>query len=117
MLDIVTIDKERRKTTAVVHLMFSRMRWSTLKIFQPKYRLGHPEYYLFLSSIKKNVGSKYPKNINFNFGKNFTGGQPEQRRPEEPKLSECTALCFIVVAQHCSDDGESKHILSSAEHS
>ena len=30
--------------------------------FQPKYRLGHPENYLFLLSKSKFAGSKNPKN-------------------------------------------------------
>ena len=42
--------------------------------FQPKYRLGHPENYLFVLSKKIFTGSKYPKINLFNFEKNFTGG-------------------------------------------
>ena len=30
-------------------------------LFQPKYRLGHPENYLFLLSINIFTGSKYPQ--------------------------------------------------------
>ena len=42
-------------------------------IFWPKYRLAHPENYLF--SLSKNIfsGSKYPKKILFNFEKRSTG--------------------------------------------
>ena len=40
--------------------------------FQPKYRLGHPEIFLFLLSKKVLTGSKYPKNRLFSFEKNFT---------------------------------------------
>ena len=46
---------------------------NTVKFFLPKYRLGHPENYLFLSCKKLFLGSKYPTNILFNFEKNFTG--------------------------------------------
>ena len=41
-------------------------------LFQPKYRLSHPENYLFSSSNKIFSGSKYPKNILFNFEKRST---------------------------------------------
>ena len=34
-----------------------------VKFFQPKYRLGHPEYYLFLSSKKNNFRIKVSKEI------------------------------------------------------
>ena len=44
----------------------------SVKVFQPKYRLGHPENYLFLLSGKIFLGSKYPKIIQFNFEKKFT---------------------------------------------
>ena len=42
---------------------------------QPKYRLGHPENYLFL--LPKNIfeGSKYPQMNLFDFEKNFTDCQ------------------------------------------
>ena len=40
--------------------------------FWPKYRLGHPENYLFLLSKKSFIGSKYPKINLFHFEKNFT---------------------------------------------
>ena len=40
---------------------------SAVLFFWPKYRLAHPENYLFLLSIKQNSGSKYPKNNLFNF--------------------------------------------------
>ena len=40
--------------------------------FQPNHRLAHPENYLFLLSIKIFSGSKYPKNILFNFEKGST---------------------------------------------
>ena len=41
-------------------------------LFQPKYRLGHPENYLFSLFKKIFSGSKYPKNILFNFEKRCT---------------------------------------------
>ena len=47
----------------------------TVLPFQPKYRLGHPENYLFLLSKKLFIGSKYPKINLFNFEKNFTAHQ------------------------------------------
>ena len=40
--------------------------------FQPKYRLGHPENYLFLLSKRVLLGSKYPKKYFINFENNFT---------------------------------------------
>ena len=40
--------------------------------FKPKYRLGHPENYLFLLSKNIFTGSKYPKINWFAFEKNFT---------------------------------------------
>ena len=39
--------------------------------FQPNYRLAHPKNYLFILSKKIFSGSKYPKNILFNFEKNL----------------------------------------------
>ena len=41
--------------------------------FWPNYRLAHPKNYLFLLSRKMFSGSKYPKNILFNFEKGSTG--------------------------------------------
>ena len=41
--------------------------------FWTKYRLGHPENYLFLLSKNIFSGSKYPKNIKFNFENRRTG--------------------------------------------
>ena len=59
-------------------------------IFWPKYRLAHPENDLF--SLSNNIfsGSKYPKNISFNFEKRSTGS-------EYPKM-----FYFILKKKHCS---------------
>ena len=40
--------------------------------FKPNYRLAHPENYLFLLSKEIFSGSKYQKNILFNFEKGST---------------------------------------------
>ena len=45
---------------------------SSVLLFQPKYRLGHPENYLFLLSKKVFTGSKYAKNKLINFEKRNT---------------------------------------------
>ena len=42
-------------------------------LFYPKYRLVHPENYLFVLSMKIFSGSKYPKMNLFNFEKRSTG--------------------------------------------
>ena len=46
--------------------------WSPVLPIQPRYRLAHPENYLFSLSKKIFSGSKYPKNIKFNFEKRST---------------------------------------------
>ena len=51
----------------------SRCMCSTVLLFKPKYRLGHPENYLFLLSKKIFSGSKHPKNKLFDFENRSTG--------------------------------------------
>ena len=46
-------------------------------LFQPKYRLAHPENYLFLLFKTTFSGSKYPKNILYNFEKRSTNCRSE----------------------------------------
>ena len=52
-------------------------------LFQPKYRLGHPENYLFLLSKKIFTGSKYPKNKLIKFEKRNTGRYPQVQPPHQ----------------------------------
>ena len=63
--------------------------------FQPKYRVGHPENYLFLLSNKLFIGSKYQKNKLLKFEKNFTGNQTP--------LKESTRQTRVVHAPHALD--------------
>ena len=79
-------------------------RWSfwrqhttqSVLIFQPKYRLGQPETYLFPLYKKIFSGSKYPKNILFNFEKGSTG----LNVPHE--LCNATRSC-LKCSIHCND--------------
>ena len=48
--------------------------WGTMLPFQPKHRLADPENNLFSLSQKIFSGSKYPKNLLFNFEKGNAGG-------------------------------------------
>ena len=66
---------DNRSTAITVWLLLWVLRYwcsTPAKFFSPKYRLGHPENYLCLLSKKIFSGSKYPKNILFNFEKGST---------------------------------------------
>ena len=47
------------------HHLYGTARSSSAVVFQPKYRLGHPEHYLFSRPTKVLSGSKYLKNVLF----------------------------------------------------
>ena len=44
----------------------------SVNVFQPKYRLGHPEKYLFLLSVNTSLGSKYPNKNQVKYERTFT---------------------------------------------
>ena len=63
------------KTEALVGSLIPKTPSSVL-LFQPKYRIGHPENYLFLLSKKIFFGSKYPISILFIFENRSTAQAP-----------------------------------------
>ena len=69
--------------------------------FLPKYRLGHPENYLFLLSKNRYTGSKYPKINKFNFEKNFNGaGSICSQAHASTRLSELCNVRHIQFSNH-----------------
>ena len=77
-------------------------RTAAVVIFWPKLRSTHPENYLFLLSIKIFSGSKYPKNILFNFEKGSTGWLHAQKYRVECGRSE--SGCGHVLMRMCHLD-------------
>ena len=70
--------------------------------FQPKYRLSHPENYLFLLSKKLFTGSEYPKNKLFNFEKNFTGCDDMIPFLTYPSMVLTTVRHFATYSCYCA---------------
>ena len=62
-----------RNMQYVHHLKNSLEQCPSVLLFKPKYRLCHPDNYLFSLSKKIFYLSKYPKNISFNFENRSNG--------------------------------------------
>ena len=67
MSEVIT--RHHKATAQSRHLwnISYRIGNSSVVLFKPKYRLGHPENHLLSLSKKMLSGSKYPKNVLFNF--------------------------------------------------
>ena len=74
--EVVVENFERRwqHRMGTQHCKLKTTRHGPVVLFQPKYRLAHPENYLFSLSKKIFSGSKYPKNILFIFENRSTAG-------------------------------------------
>ena len=71
--------------------------WVAVLPFWPKYRLAHPGNYLFSLSVNILSGSKYPKNILFDFEK----GSADEKVPTALQQPHNEARDIILTSKGC----------------
>ena len=106
-----------KSSKKIFYLILKKLHWSpaspysvtlnlhnlkgAVLLFQPKYRLSHPEKYLFSLYNKIFSGSKYPKNILFNFEKRNTGKESSDcSMPFNGQMLVLGTRCFVLLMYH-----------------